>query len=158
MLANGLNDFQNLLESYPKYSKFEHNPIALNIFALLSKLESIQNMIYASEADKPALSACISQIENLYGTQKIFNLTDDFTKQSVGAMVKIVLEPLGYEPYKQKKFQKGLSVFVKSASVYHLSRSPRLKLVQKLSVEPASSEIGLGSTMAVDPERLITNP
>ena len=98
-------------------------------------------MVNASNSDKPALSVCISEIESLYGSQKIFDLEDDFVKQSVGAMVKVVLAPFAYVPYKSKKFQQGISTFIRSASVYHRRiQSPRLKIVQKLSVEMVSDE------------------
>lgn len=135
MNSNGTNDFGDFITSYPKYQKFSSNPIAQQIFDLLSDLANIQGMINYSKLDKPALAACISQIEANYGNQKIFDLTDDFTKQALGAMVRVILEPFGYDPIKQKELAKGSSVFVSSASVYAYKNSPRLSLVSELSVK-----------------------
>ncbi|MCW2276951.1 hypothetical protein [Heliophilum fasciatum] len=135
MKDNGMSDFRDFIDSYPKYSKYTNNVIAEKIFELLSDLENVNKMILTSQADKPALSACIQQIEELFGEQNTFDLTDDFTKQALGTMVKVVLQPFGYDAIKQKDMPKGLSKYVRSASVYSKNSLPKLKLVTKLSVE-----------------------
>lgn len=138
MRADGLPDFQDFITEYPKYGKYAKNPVAQQIFNDLEDYHVIQSMINYSDMDKPALAAPIPQLEAKYGGQNVFDLSDDFTKQCLGTMVKVILSPFGYVPVKQKDMPKGQSKFVKSASVYHKKRSERLKLVQKLSVEKAN--------------------
>lgn len=135
MREDGRNEYQDFLDANPKYGKYAHNNMAENIFNTMSELETIQKMILVSEADKPALSACISQIESQFGNQKMFDLSDDFAKQCVGTMVKVILEPFGYTPIKQKDMPKGLAKYFASASVYKLNKEPRIRLVQKLTIE-----------------------
>lgn len=132
MNQNGTNDFNDYLDEYPKYKKFASNIVAKQIFDYLSELENINLMILASEADKPALSACIAKIENQFGNQTVFDLNDDFTKQAFGAMVKVILEPFGYLPIKQKRVSSNT---LSSASVYEKKGNPRLELVLKLDVK-----------------------
>lgn len=137
MKPNGTSDFQDFIDFYPKYKKYEDNIVAQQIFNILSELPNVQKMILASYADKPALGECIQMIESAYGTQTTFDLSDDFTKQALGAMVKVILEPFGFEPVKQKNIPKGLSLYLKSASLYKLTKKPKIKLIQKLDVEKA---------------------
>ncbi|MBY6930900.1 hypothetical protein [Clostridium botulinum] len=136
MTINGLNDFNDFLNYYPKYSsKYTSNPIAKDIFNELSTLANINKMILASNSNKPALSNCIADVESKFANQVVFDLSDNFNKQAVGAMVKIILEPFGYEPIKQKKLPVSSSRFFKSASVYQLTNSPKIKLIQKFDIE-----------------------
>jgi hypothetical protein len=48
-----------------------------------------------------------------------FDLTNNFTKQGLGMMVKIILEPFGYLTRTQKDIPKSYNTkFVKSATMY----------------------------------------
>lgn len=131
---NGILDFDDFLNIFPKYNKFKNNKIAEEIFDELKKVSIIQNMIDISDFDKPALIAPIYTIESSYGSQKEFDLNDHFVKQCIGAMIKVILEPFGYQPIKQKDMPKGLSKFFRSASVYHRDKDkePQLKIVLKI--------------------------
>lgn len=131
-----LNNFDDFLKKYPKYGKFANNSVAEQIFKTMSGLQEIQSMLLASESDKPALSACVSNLEKKYGNQSIFDFNDDFSKQAVGAMIKVILEPFGYIPIKQKRISPTVSKYFTSASVYKQLQHPRLKIIQKLEIEP----------------------
>lgn len=134
MIINGLNEFSDFIDYYPKYSnKYLTNVIAKDIFDELSKLPNINQMILASNSDKPALSICISSIESKFSSK--FDFTNGFNKQAIGAMVKIILQPFGYEPIKQKKLPIGSSIYFKSASVYKLVNAPKIRLIQKFDIE-----------------------
>lgn len=139
---DGRNSFKDFFLQYPKYNKYNDNPVAEKIFSLINELKVINLMITASEQAKPALSAIVSEIEYLCENQKIFDLSDDFTKQAVGAMIKTILEPFGYEPIKQKRLPKGSSKFFSSASVYKLNKAKqKIMLVQKLYIEKIEENI-----------------
>lgn len=139
MNQNGTNDFFDFIYFCPRYKKFVNNPVAKNIFDELSQINNIRKMIIASNAEKPALAQCITDLENKYGNQpNIFNFMDDFTKQCLGTMVKVVLQPFGYAPTnKQKKISRQLSHYVTSATVYNLDvdTEARLRLTEKIAIE-----------------------
>jgi hypothetical protein len=133
---DGRNNFKDFFLQYPKYSKYNDNPIAEKIFLLMNELQIISLMLAASEQDKPALSATVYDVEYLCKNQKVFDLSDDFTKQAVGAMIRTILDPFGYEPIKQKRLPKDSSIFFSSASVYKLNKAKqKIVLVQKLYIE-----------------------
>lgn len=137
MKTDGRYDFEDFLTQNPKYNKYSDNPVAKEIFTFMNELENINSMIIASTQDKPALSFIISNVENLYGNQKLFDLSDDFTKQAVGTMAKTILKPFGYEPFRQKRLSsKDSSKFFTSASVYRLNKvKQRVILVQQLYIQ-----------------------
>ena len=92
-------------------------------------------MIDISKAGKPALCACLSQIETYYlnQTSPIFDLRDNFTKQSLGTMVRVILEPFGYLTKSQKDIPKSYnSQFVTSAITYTKAGLSTMKVVQKI--------------------------
>lgn len=136
MNDNGTHDFEDFLDQQPIYSKYRNNNTAKQIYELLSNIQNIHAMLIASDSGVPALAASITEIERLFAKQKDFDLTDDFTKQALGAMVKTILEPFGYTPVKRKVIPKDKSSqFITSAAVYSRTREPRLNLIQKLSIE-----------------------
>lgn len=59
-----------------------------------------------------------------------------FNKHTVGAMIKIILKPFGYEPIKQKRLSKDLSKYFSSASVHALNLNKKnVKLSKNLYLE-----------------------
>lgn len=129
------NDF---LTENPNCSGFAANQDAIEIFDLLSKDESIIAMIEASEAGKPALSACVLEIESLIKSKSAptVDLSDEFTRTVVGRMVKTVLSPFGYRPLKQRQ-QKPLSRSLKAeffvtASCYSLTAPAVMRVVKRI--------------------------
>lgn len=116
--------------------KFTGDSEAMHIFEnILSRDENIIAMIDASKAGKPALAACLCEVETYYKGRHApsFILTDGFTKQALGRMVKTVLEPFGYQPDKQKDMPRGIAAeFVTSAMTYKFSGNATMKIVHKI--------------------------
>ena len=128
--------FNDFLAENPNCSKYDGNPDAIAIFDLLSKDENIIGMIDASEAGKPALSACVDEIEAFFSNQQnpTFFLTDDFTRQAVGRMIKTILAPFGYEVTVQKDLPKALKgKYFTSASCYTKSGTPTMKVIRTIT-------------------------
>lgn len=136
MNENGTLDFNDFLDAYGKYGRLKGNSSAQGIFDFLADLTNIQKMILSSDAGHPALGAVIVDLEGNFGQQAEFDLANDFNKQAVGTMVKVILQPFGYEPVKPRLIRAGLSKYFRSASVYRrLNTKPPLRLVQVLVVE-----------------------
>lgn len=125
--------FEDYLNEYPKYKKFTNNIIAKEIFEMISSPDNIHRMLIASDSVKPALGVCIEEIERKYLNQAHFDLKDDFTRQALGSMVKVILLPFGYIPIKKKIVPQ--SKVLSTAAVYCLTESPTLKLKVTYVVE-----------------------
>jgi hypothetical protein len=137
--------FRDFIAHNPNCKKYDGNPEAIHIFEnILSKDDNIIAMIDATEANKPALSACIQEVENYYKNlpSPTFDLTDNFTKQALGRMVKTILEPFGYQPDTQKDMPKSCSAeFVTSATVYKYVGNATMMVVRKID---RIDRIGIG--------------
>jgi len=128
--------FNDFIQNAPNYKKFDGNLEAIHIFKnILSDDDNIIAMIDISEAEKPALCACLSQVESYYKSQSspIFNLTDNFTKQALGTMVRVILEPFGYLIKSQKNIPKSFNPqFVTSAMTYAKTGPATMKVVRRV--------------------------
>lgn len=128
--------FSDFIAQNPNCKKFSTDPEAMYIFEeILSKDENIIAMIDATKAKKPALSACVKEVETYYRskTKPSFDLTDDFTKQAVGRMVRTILKPFGYQTDSQKDMPKSCSAdFVTSAMTYRFVGDATMRVVQKI--------------------------
>ncbi len=128
--------FEDFINDAQNYKKYDGDPTAIHIFEkILSKDENIISMIDTSESNKPALSACINEVENYFLTQSnpFFDLNDSFAKQGLGRMVRVILEPFGYEPKSQKDMPKACnSQFVKSAMSYELTGKATMKVIRAI--------------------------
>lgn len=128
--------FSDFLAENPNCSKFDGNPDAIAIFNLLSIDENIISMIDASEAGKPALSACVDEIEALYDSlpNPTLDLKDGFTRTAVGRMVKTILAPFGYEVTVQKDLPKASKgKYFTSASCYTKSGTSTMKVIRTIA-------------------------
>jgi len=128
--------FEDFIAQNQNCKKYEGNSQAIHIFnEILSRDENIIAMIDASNNNKPALSACLNEVECYYKKldNPIFLLTDDFTKQAVGRMVKTILEPFGYQPAIQKNMPKTSSPeFITSAMTYKYVGNETMRVVRKI--------------------------
>ena len=133
--------FEDFIKLAPNYNKFDGNAQARHIFEkILSNDDNIIAMIDVSEAGKPALCACLKQVEDYYLDQQIplldpdlFDLRDNFTKQALGTMVKIILEPFGYQPSSQKNIPKKYQAkFVVSAMTYQKTGPASMRVVRRI--------------------------
>lgn len=120
------NDF---ILSDPFCKNFENNVCYQKIFDFLSQNTIIYEMIRASKKDLPALQACSPELESFC---KDFSSSefqfDDATKQNIGKMVKVILKPFGYLPYKEMKIPEELNYQFKNAMSYSLSGEITAKL------------------------------
>ncbi len=127
------NDYVNTSHSDKGLAQ---NRVAREIFEMiLSRDDVIIAMIDASECGKPALSACVLEIEAHFQMSQTreFDLTDRYMKQALGRMVRCVLEPFGYEPVGQKEMPRNLETkYLTSASFYEKKGKARLKVVKKI--------------------------
>ncbi len=98
------------------------NKYAKELFYIISKDENIFRMIDFSRRQKPALEACIEEIDLWYSNLQIqlIDLNSNKIRQRVGKMVKAVLAPFGYEPVKNEDFSNidYVSKYFESASYY----------------------------------------
>lgn len=128
--------FNDFIQKAPNYKKFDGNSEAIYIFEnILSDDDNIIAMIDISEANKPALCACLSKVESYYKQQSspIFDLKDNFTKQALGTMIRIILEPFGYLTKTQKDIPKSYNAqFFTSAMTYSKTGSATMKVVKRI--------------------------
>ncbi len=127
--------FDDFLAENPNCSKFKGNPGAVDVFNILSKDKNIIAMIDASKAKKPALAACVVEIETFFESQTnpTFDLTDEFTRTCVGRMVKSVLAPFGYKVTVQKDLPKASNAkYFTSASCYEKSGIATMKVIRTI--------------------------
>jgi len=135
-----LATFEDFIKQNPICKKFEHDDDMQNVFDFLSKSYVLIQLIDASEAKKPAITPIVSNIEHFFAdTNKnhLNTLDDSFTKQAVGLMIKTILEPFGYEVWKQNNLSRnsGATKFT-SASTYKFNPiAPRTMKVEKRIVE-----------------------
>lgn len=126
--------FNQVLDGNRIKNELKDNPSFKDIFDILNADESLISAIDASEVNKPALSANVNKIED-YVTDNPscdIDLTDDATKQAIGTLQKIVLEPFGYTPVKSKRLTN--SKFFSSAACYELTSPARLKIIKTISI------------------------
>ena len=127
------NDF---LTSNPNCSKFSSNKDAIAIFDFLNQDDNIIKMIDYCEMGKPALAACVSELEAFVDqiSHPILLLTDGFTRTVIGRMIKSILYPFGYRPTVQKSFPKTCNVkYFSSASCYSLTGSATMKVAKYIT-------------------------
>lgn len=127
--------FENFVSSAPFCKKFEKNFYYQQVFDFLSEDETIIKMIEASENGRPALAACCQELEkqckNFPESEFTFN---NETKQNIGRMIKIILEPFGYIPNSTKGIPNQISTQFKNASCYSFDNEakPTLKVVKRI--------------------------
>jgi len=128
--------FSDFLADNPNCSKYDGNPDAIAIFDILSKDENIIAMIDASEAGKPALSACVEEIEAFFDNQtnSTIDLNDGFTRTAIGRMIKTILAPFGYQVTVQKDLPKSSrGKYFTSASCYTKSGPATMKVIRTIA-------------------------
>lgn len=134
----------DLIANNPNCQKLRENRDAEAIFDILSRDGNIIAMIEMSDAGKPALAACIKEIERYFDKQEspTFDLNDGFPKQAVGRMVKTIIAPFGYEKHIQRELpKKCASKYFTSATCYRKTGAATMK-VAKTIVEIVEPEGG----------------
>ena len=125
--------YHDFIVSNPNCSRFSSNRDAIAIFDFLNQDDNIIKMIDYCELGKPALAACVSELEAFVDrlSQSTIHLTDGFTRTVIGRMIKTILEPFGYRPTVQKSFPKNCNVkHFSSASCYKLTGEATMKIAK----------------------------
>lgn len=130
-----LNTYQDFLNHNPRYQQLENDSYFQSVFEFLSETTNIIKMIEACKWNKPALSGCVIELEAKFPDLLKHSYNDYFIKQSVGAMIKVVLAPFGYIPLVPKRLSNVRSKFFTSAHTYQLDESQKiLELVQSWKI------------------------
>ena len=125
----------DLITDNPNCQKLRGNVDAEAVFDILSKDENIIAMIEMSNLGKPALAACVNEVERYIDSREAptFDLNDGFSKQAVGRMVKTIVSPFGYETHIQRELPKGLkSKYFTSATCYRKTGTATMKVVKTI--------------------------
>ncbi|MDR2568715.1 MAG: hypothetical protein LBD23_00270 [Oscillospiraceae bacterium] len=135
-----LATFDDFIRHNPVCKKFEHDNDMQNVFEFLSQSYVLIQLIDASEAKKPAITPVVTNIEHFFddpNKEHLNTLDDSFTKQAVGLMIKTILEPFGYEVWKQMNLSKniGATKFVSASSYKFNPIASRTMKVEKRIVE-----------------------
>lgn len=128
--------YQDFLQENPTCAKYADDITAQGLFDLLSTDSNILAMLDASGQGKPALYACVRQIEEFLtqNPSPIFDVKDNSVRQTVGCMVKTILRPFGYRVTKQKNLPKNSGEYFASASCYALTapEEATMRVVKKI--------------------------
>ena len=125
--------FDDFIDQHNPYKNFAGNEIMREIFEkVLSSEESIAKMLMVSDIfpDFPALAVCAPQIDG-YDQQANFDLSNDHTKQALGAMVQTILMPFGYCKVGEEKVTETFSVKIHNAAVYKKTGEVKSKIIYR---------------------------
>lgn len=125
--------YQDFLTANQNCSKFARNKGAIAVFDFLNQDQRIIRMIDCCEMGKPALAACVSELEDFVDGMPgaDIDLTDGFTRTAVGRMIKAILAPFGYRPTVQRSFPKTCRArYFSSASCYRLTAPASMKVAK----------------------------
>ena len=110
-----LDNFFNL---YPNVQKFRSVKSFEGIYKFLNEPISIHRMVEACRFNRPALEGVVTELEAEFGNRTDLDLTDNFTKQSVGLLIKYILYDFGYITTIQKDIPKNKGLYFRSAMHY----------------------------------------
>jgi len=135
-----LATFDDFIKQNPTCKKFQYDDDMQNIFEFLSRNDALIQLIESSDANKPAITPVAENIEYLFADPNkphTNTLDDNFTRQAIGLMVKTILEPFGYEVWKQKSLPKSSrATKFQSASTYRFNPiAHRTMKIEKRIVE-----------------------
>lgn len=115
--------------------KLAANPFFRSLYELLMEEQNQIAMVEASGVGKPAIEACVRQIEEYVAAhpESGIDLSDNHTKQSLGRVVKYILEPFGYVPDKKRVIsKKSGSNSITSGTIYKLKKQPKLIIEKRI--------------------------
>lgn len=127
--------FDSFIRENNRYKQLENIDGAKKVYDFLLKEENIDAMIGANNNGKPALYGVQMPLETNFNQLNDFDLQDNFVKQSVGAMVKHILEPFGYVAARQRDLPKAESKYFVSAKHYDYDLTKaEYELVKRIEV------------------------
>jgi hypothetical protein len=101
VLEKSRNARQNNLSTIIHHfsNNYEAHPTFLQVIEELCKDDNIRMMIYATLCKRPAVEPVIYKLETICQCKSDFDIfNDDTAKQSVGVIVKIIMDIYGYTP------------------------------------------------------------
>lgn len=138
-----MRNYEDLIEEERAIGKkLASNPYFQGLYELLMEEQNQIAMVEASNAGKPAIEACVRHIEEYVAAypESGIDLADNHTKQSLGRVVKYILEPFGYTPEKKRVFsRRSESNYITSGTIYKLTEQPELIIDKR--IVPADNSI-----------------
>lgn len=119
------------------------NPFFRGLYELLMEEQNQIAMVEASNAGKPAIEACVKQIEEYVAAhpESGIVLSDNHTKQSLGRVVKYILDPFGYTPVAKRVFSRSSeSNYITSGTIYQLTVEDPELIISKRIVQAGNTE------------------
>jgi hypothetical protein len=112
--------FQEFIKTFPTNGIVRNNPAAQYIYENIIWQDDIRiKFADVSNVNIPALSVCVKEIEEYCETQNSLDLNSNPVKQTIGRMITVALEPLGYIPVKRTRMPlNAQSQFFSSAQIY----------------------------------------
>ena len=128
-------NYQDFLADNRNCSGFADNIDAMALFDFMNQDEQIIAMVESCGAGKPALAGCVEALEAYYEKmqQPTVDLHDDFTRRTIGRMVKTIIEPCGYVPRGHRKLSRNCnSRYFSSASLYECTGHATMRIVKRV--------------------------
>lgn len=130
--------FQEFIQTYPRFQKFNVTSCAQELFHFLSQPEIVDRMIIINDYGKLApLDGIANEIENQFA-DKIELKSQLAARQMVGAMVKFVLGEYGYSP-EERVSVKNSSIFKLAMRYKFVPQEQKMVLVRHITSEKKSS-------------------
>ena len=127
--------YQDFLADNRNCAGFADNVEAIALFDFMNQDEQLIAMVESCEAGNPALAGCVEAVEAFYEKmqQPTIDLKDDFTRRTVGRMVKTIIEPFGYVPNGHRKLTKNCNArYFTSASLYACTGHATMRVVKRI--------------------------
>ena len=131
------------LEENKKYQTLFETKGMCELFSKIAKEVNVEKMMDYSRKGRPAIEAVIEDIED-YVEERIdceVDLSDNLTKQGLGSICKVILEPYGFKKVgkkniSSKKNAKGVPTnhIFSSGSCYKEERDEATLLIIKVTV------------------------
>jgi hypothetical protein len=116
--------FDDFLTKHPGNGMYKNDPVARKLFDVLNSEENIEAMIAACKKEMPALTLLVKTIRDTYASIDPALITDweqkndaGFSSNAVGVMAKVILEPFGWIP---KRNRNGKAIDERLPVVAHL--------------------------------------
>jgi hypothetical protein len=123
-----LNNLSPIIHHFS--NNHEAHPTFLQVIDELCKDDNIRMMIYATICKRPALEPVIYKVEAICQHRRDFDIfSDDTAKQSLGVIVKIIMDIYGYTPISDEP-----TPILKSNNMDILSKSINNAQIYKLKL------------------------
>lgn len=134
-------------EEFLKYTKVsgrvKDNAVAELVFKYLCEPENIYKMCLASDMKLPVLTHIVKELEDKYSGDPMFDLEKPVNRQTVGVMIKFILQYMGYAPsnagdrnlrnFSRARIFKTSSVYSKVSTAKYIIRCTMLETEENMS-------------------------